>query len=419
VITGWLHSLTGLVALIGLTWLMSEDRNKVSWRWVGGAVSIQVILAAIVLNIPIVWSALGLLSTGVAALDQAARDGAAFVFGYAGGGPAPFPVPRDGTSVIVAFQILPIVIVTSALAALLWHWRVLPTLITWLSRGLHKSLGISGGAGLGTAANLFFGVVEAPLFIRGVLARLSRADLFLVMTAGLSTVSGVVLVLYATILEPVLSGATGHIVTASVISLPAAVLIARILVPSQQPEAGEVDETSALSYESSLDAVVQGTMDGMKLYLAIIAVLIVVFAFVSLGDQILSVFPATNGEALTVNRIFSWIFAPVVLLFGVSPADALAAGQLMGTKAVLNEFVAYQQLAALDPNTLSPRSVLIMTYALCGFANLASVGMLVSSIGTLAPNQRTAALALGMKAWLAGNLATGMTGAVVGLVVLA
>lgn len=412
-----LQSIIGLAGLIGLAWLISENRKALSWRWVGVALAIQIILALVILRVPFVWSVLTALSKGVAALDQASRDGAAFVFGYAGGGASPFPVPGDGTSVIVAFQILPIVIVTSALAALLWHWRILPTLIGWLSRGLSKSLGIGGGAALGTAANLFFGVVEAPLFIRGVLNRLNRADLFMVMTAGLATVSGVVLVLYATILEPTLPGATGHIVTASVISLPAALLMARIMVPGDGlAESDTSTDVNALTYDSSLDAVVQGTMDGMKLYLAIIAVLIVVFAFVSLGDQILGVLPNIAGDPLTIDRIFGWIFAPIVLLFGIPPTDALAAGQLMGTKAILNEFVAYQALAGLEPGTLSPRSTLIMTYALCGFANLASVGMLLSAIGTLAPDRRKEALSLGMKAWLAGNLATGMTGAVVGLI---
>jgi len=415
-ILAWLQSLVGLGGLIAIGWALSENRNALSARWVLSAAAIQIALAALILNVPVFWSALTLLSKGVAALDEAARAGAGFVFGYAGGGPAPFALPGDGTSVIVAFQILPIVIVTSALAALLWHWRVLPALIRWMSQGLRRGLGLSGGAGLGTAANLFFGVVEAPLFIRGVLAKLSRADLFLVMTAGLSTVSGVVLVLYATILEPTVPGATGHIVTASVISLPAAVLIARLLIPQEQSESDEPEDTQPLQFDSSLDAVVQGTMDGMKLYLAIIAVLIVVFAFVSLGDQILGVLPDIAGSPVTIDRLFGWVFAPLVLLFGVAPADALAAGQLMGTKAILNEFVAYQQLSALPAGTLSPRSFLIMTYALCGFANLASVGMLVSAIGTLAPDRRKDALALGMKAWLAGNLATGMTGAVVGLV---
>lgn len=412
-----IQSVLGLTALLGLAWAISENRKAWSWRWVGSALVVQVVLALVILRVPFMWSALTTLSKGVAALDQAARDGAAFVFGYAGGGPAPFPLPGDGTSVIVAFQILPIVIVTSALAALLWHWRVLPIIIRWLSSGLTKSLGISGGAALGTAANLFFGVVEAPLFIRGVLNRLNRADLFMVMTAGLATVSGVVLVLYATILEPVLSGATGHIVTASVISLPAALLIARIMIPSESSNTPtHTDDLSALKYDSSLDAVVQGTMDGMKLFLAIIAVLIVVFAFVSLGDQILGLLPDIAGTPLSVDRIFGWAFAPIVLLFGIPPSDALAAGQLMGTKAILNEFVAYQALAALEPGTLSPRSTLIMTYALCGFANLASVGMLVSAIGTLAPDRRRESLSLGMKTWVAGNLATGMTGAVVGLI---
>ena len=412
----WLQSLIGLAGLIGLAWSISERRQSVPWRWVGLALLLQIALAILILKVPFIWSALSVLSKGVAALDQAARDGAAFVFGYTGGGPAPFPIPGDGSSVIVAFQILPIVIVTSALAALLWHWKILPALIRGLSAALKSSLGIGGGAGLGTAANLFFGVVEAPLFIRGVLSRLNRADLFMVMTAGLATVSGVVLVLYASILEPILPGATSHIVTASVISLPAALLMARIMVPSEPSTEPTEDDFSGLSYDSSLDAVVQGTLDGMKLYLTIIAILIVVFAFVSLGDQILGLLPEIGGEALTIDRIFGFAFAPIVLLFGIPPGEALAAGQHMGTKAILNEFVAYQDLAGLDPGVLSSRSTLIMTYALCGFANLASVGMLVSTIGTLAPESRGGALALGMKAWVAGNLATGMTGAVIGLV---
>ncbi len=380
------QSLFGLFGLIGLAWLISENRKAVSARWVGIALLVQIVLAILILKIPFVWTALSVLSRGVAALDQAARDGTAFVFGYTGGGPAPFPVPGDGTSVIVAFQILPIVIVVSALAALLWHWRLLPTLILWFSRSLQKSLGIGGGASLGAAATLFFGVVESPLFIRGVLNKLDRADLFVVMTAGLATVSGVVLVLYATILEPVLPGATSHIVTASVISLPAALLIARVMIPGEATTTNTDQDLNSLSYDSSLDAVVQGTTDGMKLYLAIIAILIVVFAFVSLGDQMLGLLPDVGGAAVTIDRLFGWVFAPIVLLFGIPPSEALAAGQLMGTKAVLNEFVAYQALTGLDLDALSPRSTLIMTYALCGFANLASVGMLVSVIGTLAPD---------------------------------
>lgn len=413
---GWLQGFAGLFGLIGLAWIMSENRKALEWRWILIAVLSQIVLAVMILRIDFIWSALSFLSRGVAALDQATKAGAGFVFGYAGGGPAPFPLPGDGSSVIVAFQILPIVIVTSALAALLWHWSILPRLIQFFSASLQKVLGIGGGASLGTAANLFFGVVEAPLFIRGVLNSLSRSDLFMVMTAGLATVSGVVLVLYATILEPIVPGATSHIVTASVISLPAALLMARIMVPGEPGQDANNDALHALSYDSSIDAVVQGTMDGMKLYLTIIAVLIVVFAFVSLGDQMLGLLPDVGGSALTIDRLFGWAFAPIVLLFGIPPGEALVAGQLMGTKAVLNEFVAYQALASLDSSVLSPRSDLIMTYALCGFANLASVGMLVSAIGTLAPDTRTEALSLGMKAWIAGNLATGMTGTVVGLV---
>ncbi|MEQ9447035.1 MAG: nucleoside transporter C-terminal domain-containing protein, partial [Rhodospirillaceae bacterium] len=209
---------------------------------------------------------------------------------------------------------------------------------------------------------------------------------------------------------------TSHIITASVISLPAALLIARVMVPGVASDETLNDDMSGLSYDSSMDAIVQGTMDGLKLFLAIIAILIVVFAFVSLANQMLGVFPEFGGTTLTVDRIFGWVFSPLVILFGIPPSEALVAGQLMGTKAILNEFVAYQALAGLEPELLSTRSTLIMTYALCGFANLASVGMLVSVIATLAPDRKNDALALGMKAWLAGNLATGMTGAVIGLI---
>jgi CNT family concentrative nucleoside transporter len=204
-------------------------------------------------------------------------------------------------------------------------------------------------------------------------------------------------------------------ISASLISLPAAVLIARLMVPGDDKTATNPQDSS-LRYDSSIDAIIRGTMDGVQLFLAVIGVIIVVFALVALVDQMLSILPLVGGEELTLRRIFGWLFAPLMWAIGVPWEDAGTAGALMGTKAILNEYVAYLDLAALPAGTLGSRSMLIVTYALCGVANLASVGLLVSTIGTLCPERRGEAAALGMKSWIAGNLGSAMTGAVIGLV---
>jgi CNT family concentrative nucleoside transporter len=319
---------------------------------------------------------------------------------------------------IIAFQILPLVIVFSALAALLWHWGVLRWLVNGLSFLLRRSLGVSGVVGLSGGANMFLGVVECPLVVRAYLDRMTRAELFQVMVLAMATISGAILILYATTLRATVPDAVGHMIAASLISLPAALLLARLLVPGTPEDAQtavEQDEPG-LRYESSIDAIVKGTMDGMQLFLAVIAVIIVVFALVALADQVLGVLPLVGGEAVSLKRVFGWLFSPFMWLLGVPWGDAQAAGGLMGTKAILNEYVAYLVLAALPEGRLGPRSLLIVTYALCGVANLASVGLLVSTIGTLCPERRAEAAGLGMKSWLAGNLASAMTGAWIGLV---
>jgi len=406
-----LHSLAGLAGLIGLAWLLSEHRRSFPLRFVAVCVGLQTLLALLILNIDPLWRAVAALNYLVAALQRAARAGSAFIFRYLGGAPLPFD-PKAGTgALIIAFEILPIVIVTAAVASLLWHWRVLPWIVTGLSRLLARSLGIGGAPALGVASTLFFGVVEAPLFVRAYLATVSRAELFAIMVAGLSTISGVVLVLYASLLGGVISAPAGHLITASLMSLPAGLAIARVMVPGGLDTPVDPDQPS-VRYHGSLDAITRGTLDGLTLYLGIIAILITIFAFVNLADQLLAFLPPVNGEPVTLTRLMGWLFTPLVLLFGIAPQDAPAAGGLMGTKAVLNEFVAYQRFAAAD---LSPRSQLIMIYALCGFANLASIGMITATMATLAPTRRGDLSSLGLKAWAAGNLATGMTGAVAGL----
>lgn len=412
---GFLQPLTGLLALVAIGWLLSENRRAFNPRWTLGAIAIQIVVALIFLKVPPLWQGLAALGEGVAALERASRAGSSYMFGYLGGAPLPFDPLEGRSTLIIAFEILPIIIVTAALSALLWHWRVLSTIIRAMSWALQKSLGIGGAAGLGTAANFFLGVVESPLLLRPWIRQLSRAELFMVMTAGLATVSGVVLVLYATLIEPVVPGATGHILTASVLSLPAALLFARLMVPGPSTTGAE-DFDRSISYVSGLDALTRGTEDGLKVFLSVMAMLIVVLAFVHLVNSALGLLPAADGAPLTLDRLTGWLFAPLVWLFGVPWSEAGTAGALMGTKAVLNEFIAYQRLATLEPGALSPRSAMIMTYAMCGFANLASVGLQIATFSTLAPERRAEVAGLGLRAWVAGNLATGSTGAVAALV---
>ncbi|MEZ5499622.1 MAG: nucleoside transporter C-terminal domain-containing protein [Steroidobacteraceae bacterium] len=414
---GHLQGVLGIAAIVGLCWAVSENRRGMpSWRWLGTALLIQLVVAVTLLRIPAMFEVLRFGNTAVDALARASRAGSAYMFGYLGGADLPFDL-RDGGGrpVIIAFEILPLVIVTSALAALLWHWGILRAIVRVLSYAMQRSMQIGGAVGLNAGANLFLGVIEAPLVVRAYLERMTRSELFMVMTLGMSTVSGVVLVLYSQTLAQVVDNAFAHILTASLISMPAAVLLARVMVPGSSPT-GADRPADELRYESSIDALVRGTGDGLKLFLMVIAMLIVIFACVSLCDQLLEQLPNLGHTALTLKRVFGWLFAPLMWAIGIDWQDAAMAGSLMGTKAVLNEYVAYLELAAAGQGAMTPRSTLICTYALCGFANFASIGLLISAIVTLAPSRRRDAVQLGMRSWLAGNLASAMTGAMVGMV---
>jgi concentrative nucleoside transporter, CNT family len=411
------QGLFGVALILLLAWAFSEDRRVLpGWRWIAGALGLQIALALLIIRVPFVWDAISVANHAVQAVEKATLVGSSYMFGYLGGAPLPFEL-KDGTQppLIIAFQILPLVIVFSAISALLWHWKILAWIVRGLSWALQRSLGVSGVVGLGGGANIFLGVVEAPLVLRAYFDKMSRSELFMVMALTMSNISGAILILYATTLSKTVPDAVGHMISASLISLPAAVLIARLMVPGDGKTATDPNDTS-LKYESSIDAVIRGTMDGVQLFLAVIGVIIVVFALVALVDQALTLLPLVGGEELTLRRIFGWLAAPLMWAIGVPWSEAPTAGALMGTKAILNEYVAYLDLAALPAGALGPRSQLIVTYALCGVANLASIGLLVSTIGTLCPARREEAAALGIKSWLAGNLASAMTGAVFGLV---
>ncbi|PLK23649.1 nucleoside:proton symporter [Porphyrobacter sp. TH134] len=418
-----LRGMIGIAVLIGIAWAISENRTRhPGWRWLLGALALQGLLAVLIVRVPIVWQAVGLVNNAVSAVEAATLKGSSYMFGYLGGAELPFAL-KEGAQppLVIAFQILPLVIVFSALSALLWHWGVLRWLVNGLSFLLRRSLGVSGPVGLAGGAALFLGVVETPLVTRAYFARVSRSELFQLMVLAMATISGALLVLYATTLRAVVPDAVGHMIAASLVSIPAALLIARLMVPaSADDSATEIDkEDPGLRYESSIDAIVKGTMDGMQLFLSVIAVIITVFALVALVDGMLAALPLIDGAPLSLKRLLGWALAPLMWLLGVPWGEAQAAGGLMGTKAVLNEYVAYLELAALPDGALGPRATLIVTYALCGVANLASVGLLVSTIGTLCPERRAEAAGMGMKSWIAGNLASGMTGAWIGLVTFA
>lgn len=419
-----LRGIIGIAVLIAIAWGLSEDRAaRPNMRWILGALLLQGVLALLIVRVPFVWDIMVFANEGVTAIERATLVGSSYMFGYLGGGPLPFEL-KEGVQapLVIAFQILPLVIVFSALAALLWHWGVLRWLVQGLSFLLRRTLGVSGVVGLSGGANMFLGVVEGPLVVRAYFSRMSRAELFQVMVLAMATISGAILILYATTLRDTVPDAVGHMISASLVSLPAALLIAKLMVPGDPNEIGTDtdalggDGEPGLKYENSIDAVVKGTMDGMQLFLAVIAIIMVIFALVSLTDQVLALLPMVGDEALSLKRMFGWLFAPFMWLIGVPWAEAQAAGGLMGTKAILNEYVAYLELAALPDGTFSDRSLLIVTYALCGVANLASVGLLVSTIGTLCPERRAEAAGLGIKSWIAGNIATAMTGAWIGLV---
>lgn len=405
--------------LVALAWAISEDRDqRPTMKWIAGALALQAALALLIIRVPFVWAAMEYLNEGVSAIERATLKGSSYMFGYLGGAPLPFELNAGADApLIIAFQILPLVIVFSALAALLWHWGVLRAAVNGLSFLLRRTLGVSGVVGLAGGANMFLGVVESPLAVRAYFARVSRAELFQIMVLAMATISGAILILYATTLRETVDNAVGHMIAASLVSLPAALLIAKLMVPGAPDNQATLadDGESGLKYESSIDAIVKGTMDGMQLFLAVVAIIIVVFALVALTDEALSLLPLVADEPLTLKRVFGWIFAPLMWLIGVPWAEAGTAGGLMGTKAILNEYVAYLELAALDAGALGGRSLLIVTYALCGVANLASVGLLVSTIGTLCPERRPEAASLGIKSWIAGNIATAMTGAWIGL----
>jgi len=400
------QALAGISGLLALAWLVSERRREVPWRAVLAGLALTLGLALLLLKVPYAKDAFLWLNGTLLALEKATQAGTGFVFGYLGGGKAPFAESDPASSFILAFRALPLVLVVSALSALLFHWRVLPALVRAISWLLEKSMRVGGVLGLATAANVFVGMVEAPLFVRPYLARASRGELFAIMTGGMASIAGTVLFLYASILGPKMPDAVAHLLIASILSAPAALAVAFVMVPPAGAPLGD-RAVLASEYASSMDALTRGTLDGAQLLLNIVAMLVVFVALVALVN--LAIAPWTLQGAL------GWLLAPLAWLAGVPWAEARAAGSLLGTKTVVNELVAYVEMAQMD--ALSDRSRLLMTYALCGFANFGSLGIMIGGLGTMCPERRAEVVQLGLKTIVSGTLATCLVAAIVGLVV--
>jgi concentrative nucleoside transporter, CNT family len=409
-----LHAGLGVGSLLLLAFLCSEDRAQIPWRTVVSGVALQIVLALLLIGIPGANRAMFWLNDAANALHAATLTGTQFVFGYLGGGTPAFAQTHPGASFILAFQALPLVLTISALASLLFHWGVLQRITAAFAWMLRRAMGISGPLALGAAVHVFVGMIEAPLLVRPYLARMQRGELFALMTCGMAGVAGTVMIIYASFLAPFVPNALGNILIASIISTPAGLAMAALMVPfvpSDRPEARLVIEDPP---HSSLDALVKGTIDAIPILAAIIAVLLVTVALVALANAALGLLPDWDGTAITLQRLFAVPFRPVMWLIGVPWAETGTASMLMATKTVLNEFVAYMNFSRLPADTFSPRSRMVLTYALCGFANFGSLGIVIGGLGAMLPARRAEIVDLGLRTILSGTLATCMSGAIAG-----
>jgi len=417
-ITSMLQIIIGFIGLICIAIPFSKNRALINYRHIFLAVILQIILAFALLKIPFIVQIFAYLSEGVTALQAATQEGAEFVFGYLSNtSSAPFENSGVGNSMIFAFQILPLIIVISSLSALLWFWNILPLIIRAISKIFEKLFNIGGPIGLGATANIIMGQVEAPLLVRPYLSKMSEKELLILMTAGMSTVSGSIMIALVSMLAPQFpdTNLIQHLVSASILSIPAAIMYANIMIPSS--EITNFDGNSVPKvYDSSMDAITRGTRDGLDICLNVGAILIAFIALVSLLNSLLGILGGWIGISdLSLQLILGYIFFPIVWLMGVPLSETLASAELLGVKTALNEFVAYGALANLETEVLSDRSKLITLYALCGFANFSSVGILVSGISAMAPERKNDLIKVSVKALIGATLASCMTGLVIGI----
>ena len=418
-----LQALFGLVVFIGIAVLFSEQRRMLNWQLLAAGLGLQFLVAFVMFRFELLQALLNALNQVVVAIADATETGSLFLFGSLGGDPSnvayPFSIDNPEATVILAFRILPLILIFTVLSAILWHFRILPLIVRGFSVVLRRAMGVSGAVGFSAAANIFIGMVESPALIRPYIKGLTRSELFVVMSCGMATIAGTVMVLYSVILGEVIDNALGHILTASVISAPAAIMLALIMVPATPKDSGKITGGDAVDistdYHNVMDAIVRGTSDGLKLMVNVGAMLLVFIALVALFNSALQLVPYSSNDPLTLQTILGWMFAPLVWLMGIPWQEAQLAGTLMGIKTALNELLAFLALVDLPAESLSDKSTIIMTYALCGFANFGSLGIMIAGLTGMCSERTREIVALAPKSLISGTLATCMTGTIAGL----
>jgi CNT family concentrative nucleoside transporter len=410
-----LQSLIGYGTFLLTAWVMSSGRRQIQWRYVVTGLGIQLGFAILVIYMPAVQEVLKAMGQGVLAFKDATEAAARFMFGYLAGGDLPFIALPGANTFIFAFQPLPMVMVFSAVVMLLFHWGVLPAIMRVLSGVFRSVFGLGSALGVATAGKMFVGQIETALLIKPYIAKLSKSELLTLLTLGMATTSGTVVALYASILDPVLPNAVGHVLATFLLSIPAALVISQIMIPPQKDTTAG-DLCVPYKFENSLDALAQGTTDGLKIVVSIAAFMLVTLALVNVADKVLAAVPLGAYGGMSLQKIFSYVCAPLTWLMGIPWSEAAVAGEIVGTKTVLNEIIAYMNLAKIPLGTLSEKTILILTYALGGFANLTSIGLVVGGVGSLAPERRQEIIQLSVKALIAGSLSSFLSATVIGLV---
>ncbi|HLG15298.1 MAG TPA: nucleoside transporter C-terminal domain-containing protein [Blastocatellia bacterium] len=407
----------GFLVFAGIAWLLSTDRRKVSRKTLIWGLSLQLAIGLLIFRVPLSHRIFLWLNDAVLAVLNASKSGTAFLFGPL----AASPGETGSVGFILIFQVLPVAIFFSALTSALYHLRVLQVVVRLFAKLFHRTMKISGAESLCGAANIFVGV-ESALVIRPYLEKMTRSELLTVLTTGMATVASSTLGIYVAFLSGVFPQIAGHLLSASVLAIPAAIVMTKLLIPeTETPETltGVPPEDQSLRSRNLMSAIIQGAMDGLKLAAGISALLIAILGLVALGDKALGLAGSWMGmaEPLSLVRILSWIFYPLTFLLGVQPSDVPEASRLLGERVILTEVVSYQDLAQLvsSGKVTDPRTVVIVSYALCGFAHVASVAIFVGGTAALAPSRRDDLASLGWRALLAATLATLMTGCVAGM----
>ncbi len=425
-----LRGLLGIAFLLGVAWLLSNNRRAVNWRLVGAGLGLQLIFALGVLKVPLVNQAFDAVAKFFVVILDFTKAGSAFIFGSL--------IERSDTfGYIFAFQVLPTVVFFSALSAVLYYFGILQRIIYGISWVMSRTMGLSGPESLASAANVFIGQTEAPLVIRPYIERMTRSELLCLMTGGMATIAGGVFAAYVGFLggddpQQQLYFAR-HLLTASIMSAPAAVVAAKMLFPETERQHSEDEVKMEVESGSNLlDAIAKGTTDGLRLAVNVGAMLLVFTALVAMVNYIMVHFVGSwNGlnewatqltqgraEGFSFTFLLGMVFAPVAWLLGVPAADIVTVGELLGQKTVINEFVAYGALGKMQETGLSlqPKSLIIAIYALCGFSNFASIGIQIGGISAIAPGQRRALTELGLKSLIGGTIACFLTAALAGMI---